>query len=856
MPVTDVSAQSPHTETPPSDMPPPPSVHGLSSEEAARRLARDGANRLPSGQRRTMVHIILDVLREPMLSLLLVGGLAYLMLGSSVEALVLLCFACLSIVLTIVQEARTERALEALRDMAAPRAMVLRDGTPRRIAGWEVVPEDILVVEQGDRVVADAMLLNASELESDESLLTGESLPVRKRTLQPGDSVTAPPGGDDIPLIYAGTLITRGRGIARVVLTGPRTQMGRIGQALAALDTEAPRLRIEIHGIVRVAAIGAILMVGLVTLLFGLLRGSWLEAVLAGIALGMALLPEEFPVVLTVFLTMGAWRLARAGVLTRQAMAIEALGAATILCVDKTGTLTENRMKLVGWWRPAGEWLMPSTGAKNADEVLSLALLASPAIGKDPMEIAIDDAATLSVEQGQWTLRHSFPLTPELLAMSNVWSRGIGQTLLVAAKGAPEAIAALCDLAPAERSAMEAAMQMMTARGGRVLGIAEAQVPDERLPGTQGELPFRFKGLVALADPLRPDVPAAIAECRAAGVRTVMMTGDHPGTARAIARDAGLDPGEPVTGAEIERLDDAALVARLRETSVCARIMPVQKLRIVEALKAAGEVVAMTGDGVNDAPALKAAHIGIAMGQRGTDVAREAAALVLLNDNFPAIVAAIRLGRREYANLRKAIAFIISVHMPIAGLALLPLLTGTPILFGPIHIALFELIIDPVCTLVFESEASDEAAMTRPPRSPEMRLVSWDMVVRSLLQGGIVLGLLTTLAITLPHDGWSGGAVRVTVFLLLVAGILALVVADRAGRNGLIPTLRRGNRAFRFVLLGIALVLTTILTMTDLRTILAFDRPGPSQWLVVLAGGLALVLLLPATNRAWPRAGR
>jgi Ca2+-transporting ATPase len=817
---------------------------GLTSAEASKRLAADGPNEMRRTGTRSVWKIAVEVLREPMLALLLAGGGVYLLLGNLVEALILLGFASFSIILTVVQETRTEHVLEALRDLSAPRALVIRDGAHLRIAGREVVAGDILLLEQGDRIAADALLIEAQDLQVDESLLTGESVPVHKAAGE--GSADHRPGGDGQPYVYSGSLVAHGRGMARTTATGPRSEIGKIGQSLASLEPEAPRLRAETARIVKWCALGGGAVALMVVALYGLLRGDWLQAVLAGIATGMSMLPEEFPVVLTIFMAMGAWRIGRARVLTRRASAIETLGAATVLCTDKTGTLTENRMVVSETWLAGGEAAELGANAARSAEVanlLQMATLASAAAATDPMEIAIHAASPL--ERGADELLHAYGLSPDLLAMSNVWAAsGKAGKALIAAKGAPEAIAGLCRLPADQAAAMAKAVDAMASRGIRVLGIAVAEASGTRWEGAQTDYQFSLAGLIGLADPIRESVPAAVAECRSAGIRVVMITGDYAATGQAIAAKAGIVDGEVLTGPELEAMDDAALLARLPFISVFARIMPEQKLRIVEAYKAAGEVVAMTGDGVNDAPSLKSAHIGIAMGKRGTDVAREASSIVLLDDDFGSIVHAIRLGRRIYDNIRKAMAFIFAVHVPLAGFALLPLLLGLPLLFGPIHIALIEMIIDPVCALVFEAEREEGDAMQRRPRHPEQPLFSASMIGWSLAKGCLAFALLAGVFFAGSHIGLVQGELRELVFLSLIVSIVALILANRSFDASLRHAFSRGNAMLGYVLGAVVAVLALILTVQPLRKLLQFGAPGWQHFAAALAIGLLLLALL------------
>src|SRR6185369_14436747 len=628
--------------------PAPISLNGLSEAEAQQRLRVEGYNELPRQDRRTPLRIVLEVLREPMLALLLGGGLIYLLLGDLKEALILLGFGIMSVAITVIQEARTERVLEALRDLTSPRALVIRDGKRRRIAGREVARGDLVVLAEGDRIPADAVLVQAHDLQADESLLTGESVPVRKIAVADIPAGRARPGGDDLPFVYSGALVVRGSGLAHVVATGPRSEIGKIGESLHGLEAEPPRLQVQTARLVRLAALGGAAVSIIAVLLYGTLRGGWLDAVLAGITIGMSMLPEEFPVVLTVFMAMGAWRISKARVLTRRAASIETLGSATVLCTDKTGTLTENRMSIAELRLTDGQAFRLREAA-DADipadfqELAVHGLLASAPVPFDPMEKAFHDFARDGISVGlpgpDWKLAHSYGLRPDLLAMTQLWQTDPGtDAFTVAAKGAPEAIAHLCRLTPTELEALRRSVDAMAAEGLRVLGVAKATHEGGRWPDSQRDFQFVFLGLVGLADPLRSSVPDAVRDCRSAGIRVAMITGDYPATAHSIARQAGIDTSEVLTGEIIESLDDAELARRARTANVFARIMPEQKLRIVQALKADGEIVAMTGDGINDAPSLKAAHIGVAMGGRGTDVAREASSIVLLDDDFGSIV--------------------------------------------------------------------------------------------------------------------------------------------------------------------------------------------------------------------------
>jgi Ca2+-transporting ATPase len=807
---------------------------GLTEAEARDRLAREGPNELPRSRPRSLRAIVADVLREPMLALLLAGGLIYLLLGDPVEAGVLIAFASLSVVITVVQESRTERVLEALRDLSSPRALVIRDGVQRRVPGGEVARGDLLALAEGDRVAADARLIEAEQIQADESLLTGESAAVDKSR---GETV------------HAGTLIVRGAGLAEVVATGARSEIGKIGMTLQALEFEPPRMQAEMRRIVRVfGAVGAAASL-VAVLLYGIFRGGWLDALLAGIALGMSLLPEEFPVVLTVFLAMGAWRISRARVLTRKAAAIETLGAATVLCTDKTGTLTENKMRIARLVSPSGRrW---ACGERPLDPgfraMAEIGARASAAHSFDPMDRAFRDFAAESAGAPlDGALVKTFGLTRQLLAVAMAW-RLPNEELLIAMKGAPEAVMKLCALSAEDRQAIVREVDELAKEGARVLALAAARATRADAPDDVRAVKFRFAGLVGLADPLRATAPPAVAECRAAGVRVVMITGDYPQTARAIARAAGIDAAAVVSGDDIAVMSDAALAEAARRVNVFARIRPEQKLRIVNALKSDGEIVAMTGDGVNDAPALKAAHIGVAMGGRGADVAREASSIVLLDDDFGAIVATLRLGRRIHDNLRKAVGFILAVHVPIAGMALLPLLTGLPIVFGPVHIAFLEMVIDPVCSLVLEAEAEERNVMRRPPRPPAEPLLTRRLAAWSAAQGMVATFLVAAVYLWQVSIGADAPTIRAATFLSVVAVVFSLILVNRTF-GAIANALLRPNTALAVVTAFVAAVLSIALAAPPVRRLFDFAALSPLAIAVGCSAGAGSLLILEAVK--------
>jgi Ca2+-transporting ATPase len=826
---------------------------GLTEPEAAARLAREGPNELPSREDRSLLAIAWEVVREPMFLLLVAAGSLYLIMGSPQDALLLLGFVFVVMGITIVQERRTEHALEALRDLSSPRALVIRDGQQRRIAGREVVLGDMLVVAEGDRIPADALLRLGTNLSVDESLLSGESVPVRK-VASPEAKALEAPGGDDLPSLFSGTLVTAGQGVAEVLATGLRTELGKIGKALQEVEPETTFLQRETGRLVKLLALVGLGACALMVILYAITRGggllAWKQGLLAGITLAMAILPEEFPVILTVFMALGAWRISRSRVLTRRLPAIESLGAATVLCVDKTGTLTLNQMTLKRLEVEGHSQDLAEGDGTLPDPILELlecAILASRADPFDPMEQALHQAGERWLKgtarlHPDWPLVREYPLAPDLLAVTQAWGSD-PQRVTVATKGAPEAVVELCHLPADQQARIAKQVEALAAQGLRVLGVARGHYAAAELPEAHHDLELAFLGLLGLEDPVRPAVPTAVAECYSAGIRVIMITGDYPATAMSIASQAGIaEPGQVITGPELNALSDAALAERIRAVNVFARVVPEQKLRLVTALKANGEVVAMTGDGVNDAPALKAAHIGIAMGGRGTDVAREAAALVLLDDDFTSIVAAIKLGRRIFDNIRKAVAFTFAVHVPIAGLSLLPVfLPGWPLLLLPIHIVFLELVIDPSCSLIFEAEGAEADLMRRPPRAAEERLFSLKAVGLALLQG--VTALVACVAVYLVAWNLRGNdAARALTFATLVVSFLAIILVNRSWTLSLMASLKQPNAALWWVLGGTTAFLALVLSWPVAQRLFHFAPILGRDLLLASAAGFISVL--------------
>ena len=837
------------------------SYRGLTSKEAKIILLRDGHNELPSQDKRSVLRIFLNVVMEPMLLLLLACGTIYLLIGEIRDSLMLMTFVIVVIGITFYQEKKTEKTLQALKSLSAPKATVFRDGVQVVIPGRELVIGDLIHLHEGDRIPADCVLLSCENLSSDESLLTGESIAVRKVSWD-GIETVSKPGGDDLPYIYSGALIVSGHGEAKVIATGVNTEIGKIGKAIQTIKVEDTLLHKETKRIVKYFMAIGLILCAVVVAIYAFVKGDVLRGVLSGLTLSMAVLPEEFPVVLLIFLTLGAWRISKRNVLARRSAAIETLGAATTLCVDKTGTITMNEMDLSELFAN-GEFFNVDFTKKGEElpekfhGLLEYSILASQKDPFDPIEKEIKKAGDVYLTgtehiHNNWAVVREYHILKEMVALSYVWISPDKMDFVIASKGAPEAIVDLCHLSKKEREEVLMKVREMSERGLRVLGVANAMFKGgktaAKLPKNQHDYDFKFVGLIGFVDPVRPHVAQSLREAYKAGMRVVMITGDYPGTAQFVAKEIGLkNPDRFMTG---EQLNELNLQLGNRETSlyelgklladinIFARVVPEQKLLIVRALKANDEIVAMTGDGVNDAPTLKAAHIGVAMGERGTDVAREASALILLDDDFSSIVHAVRLGRRIFDNLRKAMGFIISIHVPIAGLSLLPVLFGLPPVFFPAHIAFLELIIDPSCSTVFEAEKEDDDIMKKPPRHLKQKMLNKSVVFLSLMQGLSVLVVSLGIYYIALQMKLSTNEARTLSFASLVFANLIMIMVNLSWNSSILKILRAKNRALKYVVIGSLVALFAVIYVPFLRELFYFEVLSFVDILIALGGAV------------------
>ncbi|MDI6734547.1 MAG: cation-translocating P-type ATPase [Patescibacteria group bacterium] len=820
----------------------------LSEEAAVKRLEEEGFNELPSEARRGVLSIALQVVKEPMFLLLIACGLVYFLLGDFGEAMVLVFSIFVIIGITLFQERKTERALDALKALSSPRALVLRDGSVRRISGREVVRGDIVILSEGDRVPADGILLLAENLNVDESLLTGESVPARK-CVWDGILEMSRPGGDDLPFVYSGTLVTAGKGIVQVKAIGIKTEMGKIGKSLETLVIEPTYLEKETRKIAKKLAISAILLCILVAVVYFLVYRDLLKGALSGLALAMSLLPEEIPVILTVFLALGAWRLSKQKVLTRRFPVIETLGATSVLCVDKTGTITMNQMSVEKIYNNKNFF----DATKNLplpeefNELIEFSVMASEKNPFDPMEKAIKSFGKKTLKKtkylnNDWKMFREYPLANHFFSISRAWLSPENDKYIISAQGAPEAIISLCHIVGGEKRKILDQVDLMAKKGLRMLGVAKANFVKKDLPDNQQDFDFEFLGLVGLKDPVRPDVREAVKECFDAGIRLIMITGDYAGTARRVAEEIGLlNLTEIITGDELDEMDDKKLQERIKTVNIFARVVPEQKLRIVNALKANNEVVAMTGDGVNDAPALKAAHVGIAMGERGTDVARETASLVLLNDDFNSIVEAIRYGRNIILNIKKAIFYVFTTHVPIAGMSLLPLVFKWPLLFYPVHIVFLELITDPACSVVFEGEPPEKDFMKNRPRKLKESLLDKKTIKLSLLQGFsmlVVIFVVYWFALQIRGENLA----RSIAFVAFVIANLGLILSNRSWLHNIFVSFKIRNPSVKFLVPSILILLLFLIYVPFAQKLFYFEGLGFYEIVISAVGGILSIL--------------
>lgn len=785
------------------------SQQGLMPEEVIQSRNLHGRNILSSGKKHPF-RIFLDVLREPMMLLLIVAALVYFFTGEQSEGFLMLASIGIVAGISIYQEIRSENATHALKQMTQSLVMVIRSGEKSAIPSQELVVNDIMIVSEGEHISADACIIDSNDCSVNEAILTGESFAVDK--------------GMKDPLLFAGTVMLSGLAHAKVTAVGEHTRLGQLGKSLEQIQKEKTPLQQQIAVFVRRMAVFGVIAFLLVWIYNTLASGDLVHGLLHGLTLAMAALPEEIPVALSTFMALGAYRMIRMKVLTRHPQTVESLGSATVICVDKTGTLTENKMVLVEVYAPQANKIFQLDAEHENDEVdviLEYARLASEPLPFDPMEKAIVAAYEEPENFRSFTrykMIHEYPLSGISPMMTHIYEDEKGKRF-IACKGAPEGIVKQSALEEIIKKKVISSVEEMASRGYRVLAVAKEVNENRSWPTSQDQFRWEFLGLIAFSDPPKKNSADVIRNFHRAGISVKMITGDFPETAKCISGKVGIQDAEHcLTGPMIMNMSDENLQAEVKKVNVFARMLPEAKLRVIQALIKNGEVVAMTGDGVNDGPALKAAHIGIAMGQRGSEIARQAASLILIDDDLGNMVGAIGLGRKIYSNLKKAIQYIISIHIPLISIVTLPLLFGWkyPNIFSPIHVIFFELIMGPTCSIAFENEPMESDAMERKPRKMTANFFTWSELSLPVIQGGVIaLGLLLVMYISII-SGHEESHTRTLVFSTLIFANVLLTLTGRSRtetiitgwkvKNNLIPIMIFISLAITFTALFLPIV--------------------------------------------------
>ena len=761
-------------------------LQGLSPEQVAQSRTRFGSNQIYVRPKRRLLSLLKDLVTEPMFLLLVLACGLYFVIGDHSDAWLMVGSVVFVTLIEIVQEFRSEKALSALQQLSQPRAVVIRGGKRTEIPVEEIVVDDLIAFSEGERISADGVLLQQNDLSIDEAILTGESLPVSKSTTE----------GEN--RLFQGTIVTSGLGVARVQAVGVRTEFGKLGKSIEAIDTEPTPLQRQIDRFVKqmlLAGLAAFLVVFAINYSYA---GSVWTALLFSLSFAMALVPEEIPVAFTTFMALGAYRMTRQQVLVKQPKTVESLGAATVICLDKTGTITENRMTVAEVSDFSGNAL-----------VLEYAMWASEPTPFDAMEKAIHEAYELQTDHDlrpgyemvyEYALAGVPPMMTHVYAPSSTEGTKAG---VIATKGAVERILRVCHIDHKQQAKILDKTKEMARKGYRVLGVASADWDQGDYPKEQDDFPWKFEGLVALYDPPKPHIRKVMSSFYNAGISVKMITGDYPETAMNIAQESGIRvEGEVVTGEAVMAMSESRLRSVSARTTVFARMFPDAKLRVVNALKANGEVVAMTGDGVNDGPALKAAQVGVAMGKRGTEIAKGAASMILLDDDLKHMVQAIQTGRRIYQNLRKAIRYIVSIHLPIVLGVLLPLLFGWPYLhmLMPVHVIFLELIMGPTCAIAFENEPAEPNVLQKPPRAGTENLFSWRELSLSLLQGLFITAGVFAMYHYAIAQGKDEATTRSFVFVTMLAANIFLTLANRSFEFSIVKTIFYRNNLIWWII--------------------------------------------------------
>jgi P-type Ca2+ transporter type 2C len=811
-------------------------LKGLTSQQVLESRNVHGANELNYQKENAALHAIVSLFKDPMIVLLIVAAVIYFISGNRGDGVFMLAAIMLVAAISFFQDRRSRIALEKLKTFTQPLCKVIRDGELLEITSSELVVGDTLMVEEGSIITADGRIVQSNDFSVDQSLLTGESMPVFKDTSMEDNNV------------YSGTTVASGLAVIIVEAIGKNTKLAGIGSSLASIDEEKTPLELQINNFVKkMVVVGSVVFV-IVWIVNYYKSQSLLDSLLKALTLAMSILPEEIPVAFTTFMAIGAWRLMRMGIVVKHMKTVETLGSATVICTDKTGTLTENKMALSKMYTLENDTILLAHqfASEPAKNLISLAMWSSEPIPFDPMEVALHNAyasTTSADERPLYKMEHEYPLSGKPPMMTHVFSNAQGKRI-VACKGAPEAIINVSQLTQHEKDQIITALNAMTTEGLRVLGVGVAEIEGDNFPKTQQEISFKFIGLVAFHDPPKSNIAQVLKDFYKAGIEVKMVTGDNTATAIAIAKQVGFNGyDKAVTGDELLKMNEQELQQCVKDNYLFTRMFPDAKLRIINALKANQQIVAMTGDGVNDGPALKAAHIGIAMGKKGSEIARQAASLVLVEDDLAKMLDAVAMGRKIYENLKKAIQYIISIHIPIILTVFVPLVLGWlyPNIFSPVHVIFLELIMGPTCSIVYENEPMEPNTMQKKPRNISNTFFSWSELAISVLQGlAITAGTLGTYVYAV-QQGFTQEEVRTMVFVTLITANVALTLVSRSFYYSFITSMNNKNKLV-VAIIAITVALTFLLIyMAPLSSFFEFHPLVWSQLLFCIAVGSASV---------------
>jgi Ca2+-transporting ATPase len=780
-------------------------ISGLSNEEVTSSRTKNGTNSLEHQEKNHFLMSLLEMVKEPMFLLLVAAASIYYISGDYGDGIFMTVAIFLVAAISLFQEARSRNAIETLKKLSQPKSKVIRNGELIEIPSEEIVLGDFIQVEEGTFIPADANIIQSNDFSVNESILTGESLSVFKNETSENKT------------IYQGTTVATGLAIGEVIAIGNQTNLGKIGKSIATIVEEKTPLQIQINNFVtKMSVIGLVVFLIVWAINYYHSRVV-LDSLLKALTIAMSVIPEEIPVAFASFMALGAWRLMKMGIITKQTKTVETLGSATVICTDKTGTITENKMSLAQLYVFKSDEIIDTKNSLSLEaiEVLKDAMWSSEPIPFDTMELAIHEAyAKLDSadERPNFKLVHEYPLGGKPPMMTHIFEDSKG-TKIIAAKGAPEAIIAVSQLSESEKKQILVAIEKMANEGYRVLGVGVTEFPGTDYPKTQQEFKFNFKGLVAFYDPPKANIQNVFETFYKAGIQLKIVTGDNAQTTTTIAKQVGFkDADKVLNGDELMAMDEATLKVKVMETAIFTRMFPEAKLKIIQALKDNNQIVAMTGDGVNDGPALKSAHIGIAMGKKGTEIAKQAANLILIDDDFAKMTDAIAMGRKIYVNLKKAIQYIISIHIPIIMIVFIPLALGWmyPNIFTPVHIIFLEIIMGPTCSIIYENEPMERNLMLEKPRPLTTTFFNFKEITISIIQGVVItLGLLFMYQYCIQNN-FSESYTRTSIFLTLIASNIFLTLENRSFYYSIFTTIRYKNNLV-LIIIGITIVLTSLL---------------------------------------------